>query len=104
VPRRKTAFFLFWAGELTYPIYLVHASVLISVQLGMPHQNYAAKWAVATVLTILICWILHMTVQETVLNWRRRQLAKTEKSMGPEPRQGMTRLVGHMAKPLVPTE
>jgi peptidoglycan/LPS O-acetylase OafA/YrhL len=105
VPRRRTAFLLFWAGELTYPVYLVHASILISVQLGMPQQSYAVKWAIATVLVILISWIFHMTVEETVLNWRRRHLTKTENRMLPATqRVGLTRLVGHGATRLVPSE
>jgi peptidoglycan/LPS O-acetylase OafA/YrhL len=105
VPRRKTAFLLFWMGELTYPVYLVHASILMSVQLGMPQQSYAVKWAIATVLVILLSWIFHMTVEETVLNWRRRHVTKTENRMVRETRHvGLTRLVGHRARRLVPSE
>jgi peptidoglycan/LPS O-acetylase OafA/YrhL len=82
VPWRKTAFFLFWAGELTYPIYLVHCNILDAVQRGMPHQTYAAKWAIATILVILIAWILHMTVEQAVLDWRRRRPGKRLASAG----------------------
>jgi peptidoglycan/LPS O-acetylase OafA/YrhL len=105
VPRRKTAFLLFWAGELTYPIYLVHISVLVSVQLGMPQQSYAAKWAIATVLVIFVSWILHITVEETVLNWRRRHATQPENRMVPETQHvGLTRLVGQRVRPPVPSE
>jgi peptidoglycan/LPS O-acetylase OafA/YrhL len=107
VPWRKTAFLLFWVGELTYPIYLVHANILDAVQRGMPHQTYAAKWAIATILVILIAWILHMTVEQAVLDWRRRRhrATETEKWMVPGTRRvGLTRLVGHGARPLVPSE
>jgi peptidoglycan/LPS O-acetylase OafA/YrhL len=85
VPRPRTAFLLFWAGELTYPIYLVHTPILMSVQAGMPHQTYAVKWAIAAVLVILVAWILHMTVEEAVLNWRRRthRATQTQKSTTP---------------------
>jgi peptidoglycan/LPS O-acetylase OafA/YrhL len=78
VSQRKTAFLLFWAGELTYPVYLVHTPILISVQAGMPHQTYVQKWAIATVLVILGARILHMTVEEAVLKWRRRTHRATE--------------------------
>jgi peptidoglycan/LPS O-acetylase OafA/YrhL len=76
VPQRKTAFVLFWVGALTYPIYLVHSSILINVQLGLPHVTYAARWAIGTILVVLIAWVLHMTVEEAVLNWRRRRTTK----------------------------
>jgi peptidoglycan/LPS O-acetylase OafA/YrhL len=107
LPRRKIAFFLFWAGELTYPIYLVHGNILAAVQLGMPHQNSSVKWAIATVLVVLIAWILHMTVEQAVLDWRKRRhrATETEKWIMPGTRQvGLTRLVGHRARPLVPSE
>ena len=65
VPQRKTAFVLFWVGALTYPIYLVHSSILAGVQLGVPHATYAARWAIATILVILIAWVLHMTVRRS---------------------------------------
>jgi peptidoglycan/LPS O-acetylase OafA/YrhL len=106
-PQRKTAFVLFWVGELTYPIYLVHASILASVQTGMPHQTYAAKWAVATVLVILISWVLHMTVEQTVLNWRRRRHRATEienKVVPGTPQVGSTSLDGHRVRRLLPSE
>jgi peptidoglycan/LPS O-acetylase OafA/YrhL len=107
VPLRKTAFLLFWVGELTYPIYLVHASILSSVQQGMPHLTYAAKWAIATVLVILIAWVLHMTVEQAVLDWRRRRhrATETEKWIIPTTRQvGLTHLIGDTTTPLVPSE
>ena len=107
VPRRKTAFLLFWVGELTYPIYLVHCSILISVHTGMLHHTYAAKWAIATILVILIAWVLHMTVEQAVLDWRRRRhrATETEKWIIPGTRQvGLTRLVGHRATPLAPSK
>ncbi|WP_293314574.1 acyltransferase [Mycobacterium sp.] len=104
VPQRKTAFVLFWVGELTYPIYLVHSAILISVQEGMPRQTYAEKWAIATILVILIAWILHMTVEEAVLNWRRRmhRAAKPEGCMEPEARLlDSTRLGGQRVSALM---
>jgi peptidoglycan/LPS O-acetylase OafA/YrhL len=106
-PQRKTAFLLFWAGELTYPIYLLHASILMSVQAGMPRQTYAEKWAIGTIHVIVIAWILHMTVEEAVLNWRRRthRAAETENSTVPGARRaGLSRLVGHRDRRLVPSE
>jgi peptidoglycan/LPS O-acetylase OafA/YrhL len=93
-PRRTTAFLLFWVGELTYPIYLVHVAILLSVLGKLPHQTYAAKWAIATILVILIAWVFHMAVEEPVLKWRRRTLraAETEKWMEPETRHGDLRV------------
>jgi peptidoglycan/LPS O-acetylase OafA/YrhL len=105
VPRRRTAFFLFWVGELTYPIYLVHVSVISSVQAEMPRATYAVKWAIATVLVLLIAWIFHVTVEETVLNWRRRHVTKTENRAVPETQQvGLTGLVGQRVRPRVSSE
>jgi peptidoglycan/LPS O-acetylase OafA/YrhL len=89
VPQRKTAFILFWVGALTYPIYLVHSSILFGVQLGLPHATYATRWAIGTILVILIAWVLHMTVEEAVLNWRRRRATKAENRMVPETRQDL---------------
>jgi peptidoglycan/LPS O-acetylase OafA/YrhL len=83
-PQPRTAFVLFWVGELTYPIYLVHSSILASVQLGLPHATYAVRWAIGTILVILIAWVFHMTVEEAVLNWRRRHATKTENRVVPE--------------------
>jgi peptidoglycan/LPS O-acetylase OafA/YrhL len=106
VPQRKTAFLLFWVGELTYPVYLVHYSILISVQNGLPHATYLARWAIATILVILVAWILHMTVEEAVLNWRRHTHRATEpdKQMAPGIRQvDLTRLVEHSDSRLAPS-
>jgi peptidoglycan/LPS O-acetylase OafA/YrhL len=88
-PRRKTAFLLFWAGELTYPIYLVHVAILVSVVVVLPHQPFAVKWAVATTLVILTAWILHKAVEEPVLKWRRRthRATATGDPMAPEARR-----------------
>jgi peptidoglycan/LPS O-acetylase OafA/YrhL len=84
VPHRRTAFLLFWVGELTYPIYLVHDAILLTVQGEIPHMTYAARWAIATVLVVLIAWVLHMTVEEPVLKWRRRRATKIENRVVPE--------------------
>jgi peptidoglycan/LPS O-acetylase OafA/YrhL len=86
VPHRKTAFVLFWVGALTYPIYLVHTSVLTSVQNGLPHGTYAAKWAIGTILVVLIAWVLHMTVEGAVLNWRRHRATEAESGHWLRPR------------------
>jgi peptidoglycan/LPS O-acetylase OafA/YrhL len=87
VPQRKTAFALFWVGELTYPIYLVHYSIFASVQKGLPHASYAVRWATGAILVILIAWAFHMTVEEAVLRWRRRHATEDENRMAPETRQ-----------------
>ncbi|MBW0012064.1 acyltransferase [Mycobacterium sp.] len=83
VPQRKTAFLLFWMGELTYPIYLVHLGILNGVYLAMPGGNYAARWALATMLVVLIAWVLHRVVEEPVLKWRMRRATRTENAMVP---------------------
>ncbi len=83
-PRRRTAFLLFWAGALTYPIYLVHDTILVSVQGELPHLTYAARWVVATVLVIIVAWVLHMTVEKAVLRWRRGRAVEIENSVVPE--------------------
>jgi peptidoglycan/LPS O-acetylase OafA/YrhL len=83
-PRRRTAFLLFWAGALTYPIYLVHDAILVSVQGELPHLTYAARWAIATILVILVAWVLHMTVEKAVLKWRRRRATEIENRAVPE--------------------
>jgi peptidoglycan/LPS O-acetylase OafA/YrhL len=93
--QRKTGFVLYWLGTLTYPVYLVHCSILNGVQLGMPHQTYAAKWAIATILVILIAWILHMSVEKPVLDWRRHRATQAEKSGASETGQvGLTKAIG----------
>jgi peptidoglycan/LPS O-acetylase OafA/YrhL len=89
-PQRRTAFVLFWVGELTYPIYLVHGSILASVQRGLPHATFAVRWAIATVLVILIAWVFHITVEEAVLKWRRGRATKTENRVVPETLQELT--------------
>jgi peptidoglycan/LPS O-acetylase OafA/YrhL len=89
VPQRKTAFVLFWVGELTYPIYLVHYSIFASVQNGLPHESYAARWAIGTILVILIAWVFHTTIEEAVLKWRRRRETEAENRVVPETRQGV---------------
>jgi peptidoglycan/LPS O-acetylase OafA/YrhL len=89
VPQRKKAFVLFWVGELTYPIYLVHYSIFASVQNGLPRESYAARWAIGTILVILIAWVFHTTVEEAVLKWRRRHATEAENRMVPETRQGV---------------
>jgi peptidoglycan/LPS O-acetylase OafA/YrhL len=89
VPQRKTAFVLYWVGALTYPIYLVHAAILVNVQLGLPRGAYAAKLAIGIILVILIAWVLHMTVEQAVLNWRRRPATEAKNRLGPEARQDL---------------
>jgi peptidoglycan/LPS O-acetylase OafA/YrhL len=84
VPRRRTAFLLFWVGALTYPIYLVHDTILVTVQGELPHMTYAVRWALATFLVILVAWALHMTVEKAVLKWRKRRTAEVETSVVPE--------------------
>jgi peptidoglycan/LPS O-acetylase OafA/YrhL len=84
VPRRRTAFILFWAGALTYPVYLVHSSVLDAVAHGLPHANYAAKWLIGTILVVLIAWILHMTVERAALEWRKSHTARPEQAKATE--------------------
>jgi peptidoglycan/LPS O-acetylase OafA/YrhL len=77
-PQRRTAFLLFWVGELTYPIYLIHDAILVSVQGAMPHMTFAVTWAIATVPVIFIACVLHKTVEEPVLEWRRRRRRATK--------------------------
>jgi peptidoglycan/LPS O-acetylase OafA/YrhL len=83
-PRRRTAFLLFWVGELTYPIYLMHVAILLGVQSELPRLSYTAKCGIATILVILIAWVLHMTVEKAVLNWRRRRVTEIENRVVPE--------------------
>jgi peptidoglycan/LPS O-acetylase OafA/YrhL len=90
VPQRRLAVFLFWVGELTYPIYLVHCAILEGVQAEIPHGNYAAKWVIATILIVLVAWVLHVIVEEPVLNWRRRRAMKVENTVLPETLRDVT--------------
>ena len=72
------AFVLFWVGALTYPVYLVHSSVLDAVSHGLPHANYAVKWLIGTAVVVLIAWILHMTVERAALEWRKSHTARPD--------------------------
>jgi peptidoglycan/LPS O-acetylase OafA/YrhL len=71
VPRHRTASVLYWIGALTYPVYLIHSSILDGVQKGIPHDPYLVRWLVATVLVVFVAWVLHITVEQAALRWRK---------------------------------
>ena len=70
--RRRTAFVLYWIGALTFPVYLVHAAILWQFQLWFPHSPYLVRWALGIISTLLVAWLLHVTVEKAVLRWRRQ--------------------------------
>ena len=63
---------LFWIGALTYPVYLIHSSIFAAIQAGLPQATLETKWVVGTVFVVIGAWLLHMTVEEAVLNYRAR--------------------------------
>ena len=63
---------LYWIGALTFPVYLCHSAILVSVESGIPRSPYLTRLLVAAVLTFATALILHLTVERTALSWRIR--------------------------------
>ena len=88
--RRRTATTLYWIGALTFPVYLVHNSVLVAVQTGATRLHYFTRLALGLFLTLLIAWMLHVTVEQAVLRWRKEHSRPKAKNVS-ESRGSMTK-------------
>jgi peptidoglycan/LPS O-acetylase OafA/YrhL len=86
---RLLPWLLNWAGALTYPIYLVHSPVLISVEKGLPDAPYLFRLALSIGLTLALSVGLHLTVERAALARRTRAVARPSGDRpgpGPVPR------------------
>jgi peptidoglycan/LPS O-acetylase OafA/YrhL len=73
---RLLPWLLVWAGALTYPIYLVHSLVLMSVQKGLPDSPYLFRLALSIGLVLALSVGLHLTVERAALSRRKRAVAR----------------------------
>lgn len=69
--RPRVASVLYWVGALTFPVYLVHSTILRSVQTELGWMPYLIRLGLATALTVAIALVLHLTVEQTVQKWSR---------------------------------
>jgi peptidoglycan/LPS O-acetylase OafA/YrhL len=61
-----------WAGALTFPIYLVHSSVLYSIQQGFAGAPEYLRIIAAVGITVGVSVILHQTVEVGAERWRAK--------------------------------
>jgi len=73
---RLLPWLLNWAGALTYPIYLVHSPVLVSVQTGLPDAPYLFRLAMSIGVTLVLSVGLHLTVEQVSLARRTRAVTR----------------------------
>ncbi len=69
---------LLWLGGISYPLYLIHQNVGLSVLNRMQQKGIAweASFGVAIVSTFAIAWILHETVELKVANWIKQRRSR----------------------------
>jgi peptidoglycan/LPS O-acetylase OafA/YrhL len=67
-----TSWILSWAGGLTFAIYLVHSSILISVEKAFPDFSEVHKLFISVVLVLITSTLLHIFVERTSNRWRAK--------------------------------
>jgi peptidoglycan/LPS O-acetylase OafA/YrhL len=68
--KRTISFVLYWAGALTFPVYLTHSSIMFSIEAGFHRFDIPVRILIAAVVTILLSLMLHLTIERTALRWR----------------------------------
>lgn len=68
---RSLKFILYWAGALTFPVYLVHSSIMDSIQVAFPDSSQRGKILLAIGLTFGVSLLLNLTVEKSFSKYRK---------------------------------
>ena len=68
-----------WAGRLSYAVYLLHMAWLPWAKALVPQAGPAVALAAATLATLASAWALHMALEEPARQWARRVSAAWER-------------------------
>lgn len=63
---------LVWAGALTFPVYLVHSSVLFAVQTAFPGFSEPHKILYSVLATLILSIMLNLTIERGAERWRAK--------------------------------
>jgi peptidoglycan/LPS O-acetylase OafA/YrhL len=68
-----TRWLLGWAGALTFPVYLLHSSVLYSVKESMSQFTEQFQLAISIIVTLVLAVIIHLSVEAMSTRWRAKK-------------------------------
>lgn len=69
---RVTRWLLGWAGALTFPIYLLHSSILYSIKESMSDLSELSQLLISIFVTLAMAVVLHMSVESMSTRWRAK--------------------------------